>query len=465
MVVASVLVGTLVACTEAVDGPPEPGESTGTDTEDLPEIGPLAPELAGFPTREAQLEKLCSMDRHDDFLRHVCVTPRPKIGSLKELLGLLGLDENAAFALTANSTSLVMRAVSAINPRAIIFPNVIDDEAAPDELNIVGFVRGEPFVEIATRNSQGDYNFYLLSFERECNYSGGCDGASLYTEEIESGWTTYSVYAEEDLKDTPLDCLSCHQPAGHGSPTILRMQELRSPWIHWFPQKFAQRTESDIVLLPQFLETHSVDQNYAGIPIETIATAIAEGSGAHLEELLRVEGQLEQPNVFDPLIERELRETGTSARWDLLYREFLDGNAISVPYPKLDPTDPELRAQAVQSYVGVATGAQDRSSLVELHDLFTEEAREMLGIVPPADADGPTVLNVACGRCHDGRGEPGLRRSQFNVKALADMSRGLKDQAIERLQLPHDSPNVMPPARFGPLPPEAVARAIETLRQ
>lgn len=436
-----------------------------SDWSSLPDVANPEADLRGLPTRQQQFDRLCSMNREDDFLTRICITPRPALTSLKELIAFLGLDENSAFAFTANSTSLVMRSVSSINPRAIIFPKVTIDNTPPEELNIVSFVRGEPFVEIATRNSNGDYNFYLMVVERPCDYEGNCDLASRFTEEIERSWSAYSIYADEDLKDTPLDCVSCHQPGGHGTPTILRMQEFRSPWLHWFPQKFSQRTESDIVLLPQFLAAHSVDKEYAGIPISTIETAVAEGSGAHLEQLLRAEGQVEQPNVFDPLIESELADSGKSGRWDALYAMFLEGNAISVPFPGLDPTDPALREAVVQSYVDVVTGGAARESLMNMNNLFTDEAREMLGIVPPANADGKTVLTVSCGRCHDGRGDPSLVRSAFNVKALDKMSRDMKDRAIERLQLEPDSDSVMPPARFGPLPPEAIAQAIEELQK
>lgn len=455
----------LVSCAEESTDPSEQPEPASTnDWSSLPPVSNPDPDLAGFPTREAQYERLCSNAPEDDFLRRICTSPRPEITSLRELIAFLDLDENSAFAFTANSTSLVMRSVSSVNPRVIIFPKVLVDDTPPEELNIVSFVRGEPFVEIATRNSDGDYNFYLMAIERQCDYEGGCDLASRFTEEIESGWTAYSIYPDEDLKDTPLDCISCHQPAGHGTPTILRMQEFRSPWLHWFPQKFAQRTQSDVVLLPQFLEAHSVDEHYAGIPIATIESAVAEGSGAHLEDLLRAEGQAEQPNAFDPLIEREIAESGESGRWDALYAAFLDGESISVPFPGLDPTDPVLRQQVVQSYVDVVTGSAPRDSLQNMHNLFSDEARELLGIVPPADADGQTVLNVACGRCHNGGADPALVRSAFNVKALDEMSREVKDWAIERLQAGSDSPAVMPPARFGPLPPEAIAKAVEVLR-
>jgi hypothetical protein len=118
----------------------------------------------------------------------------------------------------------------------------------------------------------------------------------------------------------------------------------------------------------------------------------------------------------------------------------------------------------VQSYVDVVTGRAPREGFISLHDLFTDEARELLGILPPAGADGNTVLKVACARCHNGRGDPSLLRSAFNVLRLDEMSRELKDWAIERLEAGADSPNVMPPARFGTLPADAIARAVEVLQ-
>ena len=112
-----------------------------------------------------------------------------------------------------------------------------------------------------------------------CN-RGGCDLAGLLTEEIESDWTAYSVYDQDDLEGTSLDCNSCHQPNGYGTKRMLRMQELASPWLHWFPQRFVQRTDSDRTLLAQFAEAHKGERQFGGIPMETIANAVDEGSGA-----------------------------------------------------------------------------------------------------------------------------------------------------------------------------------------
>jgi hypothetical protein len=76
------------------------------------------------------------------------------------------------------------------------------------------------------------------------------------------------------------------------------------------------------------------------------------------------------------------------------------------------------------------------------------------------------VLTQLCSRCHDGRSNPALRRSAFNVKNLDGMARETKDKAIFRLQEPATSPLRMPPWRAADsLPPAELAAAIEELRK
>ena len=435
--------------------------------DDLPEVHAVPPELAGLPRREEQYRRLCARGRGDSFFRALCSTPRPELTDLASLIRLSGLAHERAFALTGNSTSLVMQAVSAVNPRMIVFPRVDETRAPPDELTALGFVRGEPFVEIVSRDLEsGDYNFYLFAFERSCDYAkSGCDLAALLSEEIEHGWTAFSVYTEEDLENTPLDCRSCHQPAGYGTQKILRMQELESPWLHWFPQRFVQRTDSDRLLTAQFLEAHRVDAQYGGIPISTIEHAVDEGSGAQLEALLVAEGQAGQPNAFDPRIEKEAQSGEESATWRRQFEIFLTGDAIAVPYPLADVTDGALRAEAVRSYLDVVSGGAPRESLRDLRDLFSEDARRKLGLVPPPGADGRTILTLACARCHDGRGNPELPRNAFNVKRLDELAPAIKLRAISRLQEPEASPRKMPPPRAGTLSPEAIAAAIAALSE
>jgi hypothetical protein len=354
--------------------------------------------------------------------------------------------------------------VSAINPRILVFPRVDDDEQALETMTAAGFVRGEQFVEIVSRDpTSRDLNFYLVAFEQECSYaSSGCDLASLLSDELEFGWTAYSVYDHDDLEGTSFDCLSCHQPGGHGTQRILRMQELESPWMHWFPQRFAQRTESDRILGAQFAEAHQADDQYGGIPIAVITNAIDEGSGAQLEALLRVEGFAEQPNPFDAQIASEMK-SGTSPTWQARFDAHLRGEAIAVPYPLLDVTDATKRMAAVRSYLDVVGGVAPRESLLDIRQVFSDDAAEKLSFVPKPGADGRTVLLQMCARCHDGRGNPQLNKNRFDVRRLDDLPRETKDLAIARINA--TDATRMPPWRAGSLTPEAIQAASAELEK
>ena len=427
----------------------------GSDWSMLPPLSHADPELALLGIRTQTYERICNRRPGDSFARALCGTPqRPEIRNLVELLRLVALDQQRAFALTGNSTSLVAMSVSAINPRIVVFPRIEADQPKPQSMTSVGFVRGEQFVEIVSRDEVTDQlNFYLFAFEQACSYrSNGCDLANLLTEEVEHDWTAYSVYDQDDLENTSFDCLSCHQPAGHGTRRILRMQELAGPWMHWFPQRFAQRTESDRLLGAQFAEAHRSDGQYGGVPIAVITNAIDEGSGAQLETLLRAEGFAEQPNPFEPQIASEMK-SGTSATWQARFEAHLRGEAIAVPYPSIDVTDEALRAAATQSYLNVVSGMSPRESLIDIRRIFSADAEQKLSFVAQPGAEGRAVLIQMCARCHDGRGNPALRKNQFNVLRLDEMPRQLKDLAIERL----DSPTaIMPPKSAGRLTPEAI---------
>jgi cytochrome c553 len=432
----------------------------------LPAVTHPDRELAELGSREATYRAVCARGRGDAFANALCGPGAPpEIRGTTELLELIGLAEERAFALTGNSTSLVAMSVSAINPRILVFPRVEDDLERPDAMTAFGFVRGEQFVEIVSRDpTTDDLNFYLLAFEQPCSYeSAGCDLASLLTEEIEHGWTAYSVYDQDDLEATSFDCLACHEPGGHGSKRILRMQELASPWMHWFPQRFVQRTESDRVLSALFAEAHGDDAQYGGIPVAIITNALDEGSSAQLEALLRAEGFGEQPNPFDAQIAAEMK-SGSSPTYDSRLDAHRRGEAIAVPYPALDVTDETQRIAATQSYRDVVRGVAARESLLDIRRIFSADASEKLSFVPKPGADGRAVLLQMCARCHDGRGNPALDKNQFDVLRLDEMSRPLKDLAIERIQTTDDATR-MPPWRVGSLTPEAIQAATLELQK
>ena len=53
-------------------------------------------------------------------------------------------------------------------------------------------------------------------------------------EPTEGTYARRLVYEDRDLANTLFDCLHCHQPDGPQSRKLLRMQERRLPWTHWF---------------------------------------------------------------------------------------------------------------------------------------------------------------------------------------------------------------------------------------
>jgi mono/diheme cytochrome c family protein len=449
-------------CGDGSDG--GAGARAPTDWSKLPAATNADVELAPLGGRQDAYDRICARGRGDSFAKALCGGGgRPEIRDMAELLDLVGLADQRAFALTGNSTSLVAMSVSAINPRVLVFPRVGADLRRPDAMTAVGFVRGEPFVELASRDPlTGDFNFYLLSFEQRCSYdSGGCDLASQLTAEIERNWTAYSVYDQDDLESTSFDCKSCHQPAGAGSKRILRMQELTSPWMHWFPQRFVQRTDSDRALAAQFIEAHQDDGQYGGIPVDVIAGALDEGSGAQLEALVRAEGFADQPNPFDAQIATEM-ESGSSPTWQARFQKHLTGEAIAVPYPRIDVTDEMKRTAAVRSYRDVVRGIAPRGSLIDVRQVFSDDAAEKLSFVPQPGADGKTVLLQMCGRCHDGRGNPQLNKNHFNVRKLEEMPRAEKDLAVTRMN--ETGATRMPPWRIGSLSADAIRAATSELQ-
>ena len=90
---------------------------------------------------------------NDAFFERICGGVRPNITDLAGLLRLVGLEQERAFALTGNSTSLVAKSVSAINPRIIVFPRIAPTLEQTEDFVAVSFVRGEPFAEITSRDT------------------------------------------------------------------------------------------------------------------------------------------------------------------------------------------------------------------------------------------------------------------------------------------------------------------------
>lgn len=405
---------------------------------------------------------------------------RKSLTSIKDLQAALGLgfanpsadgtngsNGNPGFAFTANSSSIVARNVSAINPRAFIFSPPPGQPVAIPGFVVMTFVRGEPFIEIAAQSPRGNnLSFYLLKFDLPCGHEK-CTNADLLSPAIESNWQGYTVYDDEDLKNTLMDCRHCHQPEANG-PKILRMQELADPWTHWFRNDPAQ--PGGVLLLQDYFRAHGTDEDYAGIP----AAIISKSDGRALEDLVKGNGGANQPNVFNTTsIEAEVKRSspqqpsinvpkGTSPTWQTAYDRAYAGAFIPVPYHDVKVTDPNKLQFLTDAYVSFK---QKGGALPDIRRVFLDDALEDMLMVPKTGASGRDVLVSTCAQCHNSKLDPSLSRSKFDVMKLATMSRAEKDVAIARLRLSPNDRLKMPPAFMRSLPDDANEAAIAELQK
>lgn len=485
--------GIVLACAVAAaacGNEPEEGAGSGAGDGDDPSgqraDGPKGPmmevlpdPLEGLPKGEAQLAKVCARGQRDAVTRALC--DGAKIGSIVDLQEALGLgfedrsdkgqnggDGNPAFAILGHSSSLVARHVSAINPRAFVFsPPPGRPQRIPGYV-VMGFARGDTFVEIAAEDPQSRrLTFYLFKFEVPCEASGSCLPGDLLTPAVEKGWTGFSLYDDEDLKNTLVDCRHCHQPDGPGSRPMLRMQELVDPWTHWF---HADRP-GGAALLEDFVAAHGESEDYAGIPAKMIRLA----DGRALEDLVVGQGFGNQPNVFDTeTIEREVNRSasmqpkvnvpaGRSSTWERLYEASARGEFIPPPYHDVKVTDPAKLLTATSTYRKVVDGKLSKAELPDIRDVFLDDALEAMTMRTKKGASGREVLVQACAQCHNPRLDGSISRADFDVTRLDSMTAQQKANAIARLKLPKTDRKHMPPALMRSLSDEALEAAIAEL--
>lgn len=448
--------------------------------------------LANLPSGQVQTNIVCArmaQSADDNVVRDIFCNGNPAaITSLQELQRGLGLEftnpnatgknnngrrGNPAFALTGHSTSLVSKFVNAINPRAIIFSRPGAGFVA------LGFARGDQFAEIVVRDrNRNQLTFFLVVFEQACNATA-CTNGDLLTPAVESNWTQVTLYNEDDLKNTAFDCRQCHQINGPGTEKILRMQELRNPWSHWF----RNNRPGGRALLGDFVAARGTSEIYAGIPPGLINAS----DPANLEDFVVDNGFANQPNIFNSRqIENEVNNSspaqpenndipGTSTTWDGLYAASSSGLFIPAPYHDIKMTDASLLAVLTQAYQGYLNGVLDPASLPDLRDAFLESRLFEIGfaVEPGLDANG--ILLQACAQCHNSRLDQNINRARFNVDlnamsntvggVLTGAARDLEiGVAIDRLQLAREDVKTMPPSlMFRDLKPDEIARVVEYL--
>ena len=463
------------------DGSADPNERQSVNVDaGTPQMELLPNALEGFAQGAAQLEKVCARGQRDAVTRAFCGTDR-KVTSIVELqdalglgfqdrseLGLNGASGNPAFAILGHSSSLVARSVSAINPRAFVFtPPPGRPERLPGYV-VMGFARGEPFVEIAAEDAeQRKLTFYLFKFDVPCEASHSCKPSDLLTPAVEKGWTGFSLYDDEDLKNTILDCRHCHQADGPDARPILRMQELKDPWTHWFHND----RRGGVALLLDFLGAHGEKEDYGGIP----ATILKKADGLAMEHLVVGQGFSEQPNLFDSTtIESEIESSasqqpevnvpaGSSRTWQRLYDEAARGEFIPPPYHDVKVTDPEKLAVASDAYRKVMGGMLSPAQLPDIRQVFLDSALEAMTMRTKKGATGKEVLVQACAQCHNPRLDQTISRARFDVTKLDTMSPQQKAGVIARLKLPASDRRRIPPAVFRSLTDEALNAAIAEL--
>lgn len=448
--------------------------------------------LESMPRGAEQTARVCARPARDDVRAALC-TGQPLPTSLAELQARLGVGTSEitgvttvkngdlrAISVTAHSTALGKRSVSAINPRLIAVH--IGITAAPPtgrkgryaKFMALAFARGEQFAELlATDDQEERINFYVVGFRQACNAQAeGCTPGDLLSESIESSWSEVTLYDASDLSNTVLDCATCHQPGGPGAPQLLRMQELDAPWTHWL----SPNTEGGRALLEDYSAAHG-DETYAGMS----AAQIAQADPNALASMVFLVNPT-QPNEFDSLIiETEVKDSaaamggnqpvdntvpGASPTWSRAFAAAASGQFIAAPYSNVKVTDPVKLAELTAAYQAYRSGQLSAAQLPDLRDVFPDNPERLaeLGITNPSGLDGAAVLLSACTQCHNPQLDQTLSRARFRAD-LQGMSRAERDLAIARLQLPPEHPLAMPPARLRVLTDDARERAIAVLRQ
>ena len=452
------------------------GEGVLTTVHDEPAASDTAPERPGFCRRP-----------DSDAVRDIfCEGTPPEVGSLRALQVLLGVNPEALASeapydpaappssaasdtlvdvavFLSHSTALSGHLVSSINPRAIFL----------GQSTILTFQRGVQQIEFAAQSrEQGDFNFYLLTFQQACNErAGGCTSGDLYTSRIEKDWRNVELQDDEDLKNTTSDCRQCHQRGRDTS--VLLMRELQAPWTHFFEPDTPPDPGVTLPgvrgadLVRDYLRAKG-NEPYAGLSVNTIRHTV----GLFLQNVV----DSYQPLLFDaPQIEEErwpfvdgryASEPQPSPTWDRAYAAFKRGEQLALPYYEPRPSDPEKLARLTEAYVRYRRGELAENELPDMADIFPDDPilRAKIGLQTEPDASAPEALVQACGTCHNDVLDQSLTRARFNVD-LSRMSRAELDIAIARLQRPAKAPGAMPPPEARQLDEAGRARVIEYLRK
>lgn len=458
-----------------------------------PTQAPPSPEhvwLSDIGTGPGQTARACGRGGRDRISAALCREPRPTVDSLEALYRVLGFvgEQERLVATTTHSLGLSVRTVSPANPRTVVFVNNMHYQPPIpyDKLGALAFSRGEQFVElVALDTNTYDWNFYLLAFEQACNASR-CTPEDLLTEKIERNWTQWTLYSEQDLVDTPLDCASCHLPYGKGTHKLLLMRELPDPWLHWGDfhgvEESADCSQDGPITTPErrvpgeglavLQALEGASGRYAGVPVPELYEA---KSGRNLSDFV-VDSILtitESPYGRDfpqggflfrgaPILCERL--DGESHTWEQ-YRAELTELGLPVAYHGEDVLDPARRAELLEDRAGVLRRHEQDSAFDVASSWMDRGVAEAVGLIPREQDSARQILRQMCVRCHSKSAPPGSHRARFDAGSLDRIDPDTARAIRERIRLPRTSPKLMPPLRSGELTPSAIARIESYLRE
>ncbi|MCR9161157.1 MAG: c-type cytochrome [Nannocystaceae bacterium] len=503
---------------DAGENEDEPGaDDTGTDDtgsdddggddlppDDFPEPGQQEPEV---PFDLDKKTEVCARGNGDRVAQALC--SGANFTSMSALVEGLGFHQ-PFFSMTANSSSLVGRDVSALNPRLIVgetMQGAVGDgfdqhgQGTPEQMMAMGFVRGEQLVELVGYDPNTDaLNFYLLMFEQACNDTDeGCQTSDLVSPAIESNWSRWTVYQDTDLVNTSLDCNVCHQPLGPNTPKVPRLQEISNSWTHWFPVRPAQQgggwssggtgttglpptdpgnhgTRSSEVLWTQFMAMHGDDPTYGGVPLTQIQESAAGpdietfvrawvGSREDIPDALRLPafGSGAGNDFF--LDSASMEREGAASSWGTEQARVIAGERLPLPSHRIDITSDLAREEVIETYKAVQSGAMPAKDMVHPSAAIAYTAMSEMSLVPEQDATAEQILTHMCARCHNGTLDPSLSRARFDATALGELDDLQKAVIADRIQRHDGDKFQMPPRRSGTLPQWAVTRVLDYLGQ
>jgi len=439
-----------------------------------------------------------------------CVPERPEVTSTVQLLDLLGLgfhgpggrtasmgydDGNPGWSLIGHSASLSRRIVNPANPRAVIHTVSRTHLESNPGFVTVAFVRGEGFAEIITHDPvRDDLDFFILKYDFPCegepyrlwdpderNYfmRKDCTDEELFSEQVESDWTGYTIYGGDDLENTNLDCLQCHQHGLRSSPTArksLLMFELNSMWMHWFYDNhyFFNWTENPLgmgpfhTMLQQYIQAHAttaepLGETYAGIP----RGAVYASRPKSLEDFIEGNGF---GNGFDNtayeadgsntglLQDHRARGMFMAHSWNELYALNMHGIMVSPPGRGEVPFDWAKLTTMINAYSAYRRGETNEFP-ADITDVFEDSSLAAVGLGVHPGLTAPEILVQACTQCHHDALNPDISRAQFKIGASSpDLESATGDyvgalnlaqlQTLRgRINLPEDHLKVMPPFR------------------